>query len=170
MLGVFEMSTKEQRDEVKLKIFHETVKRFKMLKEEKTLKKARSFKEFLQFIAVMKAKDILGTFGYAGSGNLPYYNFIRACIRDFVKYVLAWGHYTSMKEIQKAIDTIFDYYEFWFLDRWDLDKRVVAELERMLIELFLEIRKYMHDWEYILEKKEKEKAISQRNGRSILPP
>jgi len=162
MLGWFEMKakgmTKKQRDEVKLKIFHETVKRFKMLLDEKLLRKARSFKEFLQFIAVLKAKDILGNFGYAGADNIKYYAFIRACVRDFVKYVLSWGKYSSLKEMQKAIDTIFDYYEFWWVEKWNMDKNVVAEIERMLIELFLESDKYLHDWEFILEQKEKEKT------------
>lgn len=154
------MVTKKQRDEVKLKIFHETVKRFKMLQEEKLFKKAKSFKEFLQFVTVMKAKEILGDFGYAGSDTLKYYAFIRACVRDFVKYVLTWGRYTSMKQIQKAIDMIFDYYEFWWLERWNMDKKVTAEIERMMVEVFLDVRKYMHDWEYILEQKEKEEAVN----------
>lgn len=159
--GVFKMATKKMRDEAKLQLLRETIKRFKILREEKLLKKARSFKEFLQYVAMIKAREILGNFGYAGSEKLNYYPFIRACIRDYVRYVLTWERYTSLKEVQKAIDTIFDYYEFWWVERLHLDKKVVAELERMMVELFLDVRKYMHDWEYIIEQREKEEAISQ---------
>jgi len=133
----------------KLRMFRLAKERFRQLRKENLLKKARSLKQFIMYIAHIKCGDILEEFEIWGTKGIEYYAFVRSCVKDFFRWIFESTYGFTDEEIMAGIDKIFEYYAFWYLMKWQLNKDILAQLEVMLVDLFLNMDKHLTDYKWL---------------------
>lgn len=130
-----------------IQVVHEKVRKiveeFREKRMRESLKKARSFREYLQYKVNYLAWDVCSRFGVAGSRILDYQAFAKKVVYDWYN---AYVEYAVNPELVN-IDDIFDYYEkYWALPR-GLDPNVVRGLELAILDFIQNIDKLKEEFE-----------------------
>jgi len=108
-----------------------------------SLKKARSFKEFIQYKLNFLALNVCSKFGVTGTNVTDYVAFCKKVIADWYR---AYLEYTINPEMVN-IDDIFDYYEkYWAIPR-NLNPDIIKTLEIELINFTQNIDKIKEEYE-----------------------
>jgi hypothetical protein len=139
-----------------LRAIHEKVRKVaEELREKRmreALKRARSFREYLQYRVNYLVWDVCSKFGIVGSRMLDYLGFAKKVVYDWYN---AHVEYTVNPELVN-IDDIFDYYEkYWAIPR-GLDPNVVKELELAILDFIQNIDKMREDFEKLRRELAKE--------------
>jgi hypothetical protein len=107
------------------------------------LKRARSFREYLQYRVNYLAWDVCLKLGVVGSRILDYQAFAKKVVYDWYN---AYVEYTVNPELV-SIDDIFDYYEKYWAAPRGLDPNVVRELELAILDFIQNIDKLKEEFE-----------------------
>jgi hypothetical protein len=113
----------------------ELVHRYREKRDRELRAKARSFREFLRFEALIRARSILNSNGVHGTQEGDYYTFLGKVLRDAWLYVFKDG----CENPKEVIDRILDYYEFLLIKRRGLEPKVVERLEAMIVDMLANI-------------------------------
>jgi hypothetical protein len=123
--------------------FRKVIEGFREKRVKEALKKARSFKEFLQYKVNYLAIDVCSKYAVTGSHLLDYQAFAKMIIADWYR---AYVEYSINPELVN-IDDILEYYEkTWAIPR-RLDPEIIKQLEIELINLMQNIDKIKEEYE-----------------------
>jgi hypothetical protein len=121
------------------------VKSYREIRRERTLKGARSFKEFLQWSVNFLCVDVCGRFGVAGGAIMDYQAFAKKVVADWYDMVLE----STVDPSSVNVDDIMDYYEkTWCFPR-RLNPNIVKSLEEELLKLFENVDKLKMEYERV---------------------
>jgi len=116
---------------------------YRAMRRRWTLRKARSFREYLQWKVNFLTIDVCGRFGIAGCLMVDYQAFAKKCARDVFNMVVE----STVDPSKVSIDDIFEYYERTWAKPRGLDLEVVKALEEELLNLFNSIDRVRAEYE-----------------------
>jgi hypothetical protein len=125
--------------------FRKKIEEFREKRRKESLKKARSFKEFLQYKVNYLTIDVCGKYAITGSHIMDYQAFAKMVVSDY--YQDFFGR--SVNPTNISIDDYFDFYEkTWVIPR-RLDPEIIKALEIAIVNMIENLDKLHEEYEQL---------------------
>jgi hypothetical protein len=121
------------------------VEEWREKKRKESLKKARSFKEFLQYKVNYLTIDVCGKYAITGSHILDYQAFAKMVISDY--YQDFFERKVNPQNI--SVDDYFEFYEKTWVFPRRLDPEIIKALEIAIVNMIENIDKLHEEYEQL---------------------